>query len=131
VPQKGDVLAVARVAAIQAAKRTWELIPSVIPIALTGWRCPHRAQWPMAANAAGGHARNQRATGVRDGGPHRRSGGLLTSTHGQIPADSAHDDRPGGACLEKAGGRPWPLAPSATPWCSVPESAVGDWTWLA
>ncbi|MFM9100861.1 MAG: cyclic pyranopterin monophosphate synthase MoaC, partial [Cyanobium sp.] len=29
---KGDVLAVARVAAIQAAKRTWELIPLCHPI---------------------------------------------------------------------------------------------------
>lgn len=33
---KGDGLAVARVAAIQAAKRTWELIPLCHPIALTG-----------------------------------------------------------------------------------------------
>jgi cyclic pyranopterin phosphate synthase len=33
---KGDVLAVARVAAIQAAKRTWELIPLCHPIALSG-----------------------------------------------------------------------------------------------
>ena len=33
---KGDVLAVARVAAIQAAKRTWELIPLCHPIGLTG-----------------------------------------------------------------------------------------------
>jgi cyclic pyranopterin phosphate synthase len=34
--KKGDVLAVARVAAIQAAKRTWELIPLCHPIALSG-----------------------------------------------------------------------------------------------
>ena len=33
---KGDVLAVARVAAIQAAKRTWELIPLCHPIPITG-----------------------------------------------------------------------------------------------
>ncbi len=33
---KGDVLAVARVAAIQAAKRTSELIPLCHPLALTG-----------------------------------------------------------------------------------------------
>ena len=33
--KKGDVLGVARVAAIQAAKRTWELIPLCHPIALT------------------------------------------------------------------------------------------------
>ncbi|PWB59345.1 MAG: cyclic pyranopterin monophosphate synthase MoaC, partial [Betaproteobacteria bacterium] len=33
--KKGDVLGIARVAAIQAAKRTWELIPLCHPIALT------------------------------------------------------------------------------------------------
>jgi len=33
---KGDVLAVAQIAGIQAAKRTWELIPMCHPIALTG-----------------------------------------------------------------------------------------------
>ena len=33
--RKGDVLGIARVAAIQAAKRTWELIPLCHPIALT------------------------------------------------------------------------------------------------
>ncbi len=33
---KGDVLAVARVAAIQGAKRTWELIPLCHPISLSG-----------------------------------------------------------------------------------------------
>jgi len=32
---KGDVLATARIAGIQAAKRTWELIPLCHPIALT------------------------------------------------------------------------------------------------
>ncbi len=33
---KGDVLAAARIAGIQAAKRTWELIPLCHPVALTG-----------------------------------------------------------------------------------------------
>ena len=33
---KGDVLAVAQVAGIMAAKRTWELIPMCHPLALTG-----------------------------------------------------------------------------------------------
>lgn len=33
--KKGDVLAVARIAGIQAAKRTWELIPLCHPIQLT------------------------------------------------------------------------------------------------
>lgn len=34
--KKGDVLAVAQVAGIMAAKRTWELIPMCHPIQLTG-----------------------------------------------------------------------------------------------
>lgn len=34
--KKGDVLAVAQVAGIQAAKRTWELIPLCHPLPLTG-----------------------------------------------------------------------------------------------
>ena len=33
---KGDVMAVARIAAIQAAKRTWELIPLCHPLPLSG-----------------------------------------------------------------------------------------------
>jgi cyclic pyranopterin phosphate synthase len=33
---KGDVLAVARLAGIQAAKRTWELVPLCHPVAITG-----------------------------------------------------------------------------------------------
>src|SRR5512145_2196569 len=33
--KKGDVLGVARIAAIQAAKRTWELIPLCHPLAIT------------------------------------------------------------------------------------------------
>ena len=33
---KGDAFATARIAAIQAAKRTWELIPLCHPIAITG-----------------------------------------------------------------------------------------------
>jgi cyclic pyranopterin monophosphate synthase len=33
--KKGDVLGIARIAAIQGAKRTWELIPLCHPIALT------------------------------------------------------------------------------------------------
>src|SRR5438876_5183026 len=34
--KKGDVLAVAQVAAVMAAKRTWELIPMCHPLLLTG-----------------------------------------------------------------------------------------------
>ncbi len=35
--KKGDVLGVARIAAIQGAKRTSELIPLCHPLPLTGW----------------------------------------------------------------------------------------------
>lgn len=54
--EKGDVLAVARVAAIQAAKRTWELIPLCHPIALTGVEvviepCPDRTGLRLEASA--------------------------------------------------------------------------------
>ena len=34
--KKGDVLAVAQVAAVMAAKKTWDLIPMCHPIPLTG-----------------------------------------------------------------------------------------------
>jgi cyclic pyranopterin phosphate synthase len=34
--QKGDVLATAQVAAVMAAKRTWEIIPLCHPLLLTG-----------------------------------------------------------------------------------------------
>ncbi|MCL2842681.1 MAG: cyclic pyranopterin monophosphate synthase MoaC [Oscillospiraceae bacterium] len=41
---KGDVFAVAQVAGIQAAKRTWELIPLCHPLALTGVDISFRPQ---------------------------------------------------------------------------------------
>ncbi len=53
---KGDVIATARIAGIQAAKKTWDLIPMchlksvfslpfVSGLAVTGWQCPPRIQW--------------------------------------------------------------------------------------
>jgi cyclic pyranopterin phosphate synthase len=36
--RKGDVLGIARIAGIQGAKKTSELIPLCHPLALTGWR---------------------------------------------------------------------------------------------
>lgn len=41
---KGDVMATARIAGIQAAKRTWELIPLCHPVALTGIEIDIRSQ---------------------------------------------------------------------------------------
>lgn len=43
---KGDVFAVARIAGIQAAKRTWELIPLCHPLMLTSVKVELTAQLP-------------------------------------------------------------------------------------
>ena len=51
---KGDVLATARIAGIQAAKRTWELIPLCHPIALTGVTIEIRTE---SAEGGGGTVR--------------------------------------------------------------------------
>lgn len=45
---KGDVFAVARIAGIQAAKRTWELIPLCHPLMLTSVKVELVAQLPDA-----------------------------------------------------------------------------------
>jgi len=47
---KGDVVATARIAGIQAAKRTWELIPLCHPIALTGVAIEIRSEAPEGAD---------------------------------------------------------------------------------
>jgi cyclic pyranopterin monophosphate synthase len=51
--KKGDVLAVAQVAAVMAAKKTWDLIPMCHPIPLTGvnvifsWKKPHHDNYQL------------------------------------------------------------------------------------
>lgn len=45
---KGDVFAVARIAGIQAAKRTWELIPLCHPLTLTSVKVELTAEQPDA-----------------------------------------------------------------------------------
>ena len=47
---KGDVLTVAKIAAIQAAKRTDELIPLCHSLPLTRWRCSSRSRIPPSAS---------------------------------------------------------------------------------
>ena len=42
--KKGDVLAVAQVAGIMAAKKTWEIIPMCHPLLLTGVDCIRKYQ---------------------------------------------------------------------------------------
>ncbi|MEB3265158.1 MAG: cyclic pyranopterin monophosphate synthase MoaC, partial [Cyanobacteriota bacterium] len=61
---KGDVLAVARVAAIQAAKRTWELIPLCHPLPLAGVSVAIAAAADGSGLRLEARARTTAATGV-------------------------------------------------------------------
>ena len=73
---KGDVLAVARLAGIMAAKRTADLIPLCHPLPLAA--CRRRRSTPDAASACVAIERRVRVDGAhrrRDGGAHRGRGG--------------------------------------------------------
>ena len=61
---KGDVLAVAQIAGIQAAKRTWELIPLCHPIPLTGVEIAFDIQTGPPAIAIEATVRSMGVTGV-------------------------------------------------------------------
>ena len=101
---KGDVLAVARVAAIQAAKRTWELIPLCHPIALSG------VEVSIAASADGrglrleASARTTASTGVEMEALTAVQVGLLTLYDMVKSADPAMTIGPV-RLLAKRGGR--------------------------
>ena len=101
---KGDVLAVARVAAIQAAKRTWELIPLCHPIALSGVS----VQLEPAADGSGlrleASARTTGSTGVEMEALTAVQVGLLTLYDMLKSADRAMTIGPV-RLLEKRGGR--------------------------
>ena len=101
---KGDVLAVARVAAIQAAKRTWELIPLCHPIALSGVS----VQLEPAADGSGlrleASARTTGSTGVEMEALTAVQVGLLTLYDMLKAADPAMTIGPV-RLLRKAGGR--------------------------
>jgi cyclic pyranopterin phosphate synthase len=105
---KGDVLAVARVAAIQAAKRTWELIPLCHPIALSGLE----VRIEPAADGSGLRlevaARTTAPTGVEMEALTAVQVGLLTLYDMVKSADPAMTIGPV-RLLEKTGGRhgPW------------------------
>ena len=61
---KGDVLAVARIAAIQAAKRTWELIPLCHPISLSGMDVDIQANEQLPGLSLNCRCRTTGPTGV-------------------------------------------------------------------
>ena len=101
---KGDVLAVARVAAIQAAKRTWELIPLCHPIALSGVS----VQLEPASDGSGlrleASARTTGSTGVEMEALTAVQVGLLTLYDMLKSADPAMTIGPV-RLLRKSGGR--------------------------
>ncbi|APD49388.1 molybdenum cofactor biosynthesis protein C [Synechococcus sp. SynAce01] len=105
---KGDVLAVARVAAIQAAKRTWELIPLCHPIALTGLEVRIEPSADGCGLRLEASARTNAPTGVEMEALTAVQVGLLTLYDMVKSADPAMTIGPV-RLLEKAGGRhgPW------------------------
>jgi cyclic pyranopterin phosphate synthase len=101
---KGDVLAVARVAAIQAAKRTWELIPLCHPIALTGLEVRIEPSADGRGLRLEASARTTGATGVEMEALTAVQVGLLTLYDMVKSADPAMTIGPV-RLLEKTGGR--------------------------
>jgi len=105
---KGDVLAVARVAAIQAAKRTWELIPLCHPIALSGVEVTVQPCADGSGLRLEATARTTGSTGVEMEALTAVQVGLLTLYDMLKSADPAMTIGPV-RLLEKTGGRhgPW------------------------
>jgi len=101
---KGDVLAVARVAAIQAAKRTWELIPLCHPIALSGVEVAIEACSDGSGLRLEASARTTGSTGVEMEALTAVQVGLLTLYDMLKSADSAMTIT-GVRLLSKSGGR--------------------------
>jgi cyclic pyranopterin phosphate synthase len=76
--KKGDVLAVAQVAAVMAAKRTWELIPMCHPLLLTGVSVEFDVDQARSAVAMAVTVRTRGQTGVEMEALTAVSAGLLT-----------------------------------------------------
>ena len=76
--KKGDVLAVAQVAAVMAAKRTWELIPMCHPLLLTGVSVEFGPDEARSAIAMAVTVRTRGQTGVEMEALTAVSAGLLT-----------------------------------------------------
>ena len=75
---KGDLLAVARVAAIQAAKRTWDLIPLCHPLPLSGMEVTIEPDQALPGLVLRCSCRTTGATGVEMEAMTAVSVGLLT-----------------------------------------------------
>ncbi|MFM9109416.1 MAG: cyclic pyranopterin monophosphate synthase MoaC [Prochlorococcaceae cyanobacterium] len=101
---KGDVLAVARVAAIQAAKRTWELIPLCHPLPLAGVSVAIAAAADGSGLRLEARARTTAATGVEMEALTAVQVGLLTLYDMLKAVDPAMTNGPV-RLLEKQGGR--------------------------
>jgi len=113
---KGDVLAVARVAAIQAAKRTWELIPLCHPIALSGVEVAIEPSADGAGLRLQATARTTGSTGVEMEALTAVQVGLLTLYDMLKSADPAMTIT-GVRLLSKSGGRhgDWQRAQDKSP----------------
>ena len=75
---KGDVLAVARIAAIQAAKRTWELVPLCHPLPISGMEVIIEPDETLPGLTVRCSCRTTGATGVEMEAMTAVSVGLLT-----------------------------------------------------
>ena len=75
---KGEVLATARIAAIQAAKRTWELIPLCHPLPLSGMDVSIEADEGLPGLIVSCRCRTTGSTGVEMEAMTAGSVGLLT-----------------------------------------------------
>ena len=101
---KGDLLAVARVAAIQAAKRTWELIPLCHPLPLSGINVTIDGDEALPGLVLRCHCKTTGQTGVEMEAMTAVSVGLLTlydMLKAVDPAMTLSDIR----LLRKEGGR--------------------------
>ena len=124
---KGDVLAVARVAAIQAAKRTWELIPLCHPIALSGVEVAIEPSADGAGLRLQATARTTGSTGVEMEALTAVQVGLLTLYDMLKSADPAMTIT-GVRLLSKSGGRhgDWRRAQDKPPRDKPPQDTGDD-----
>jgi len=101
---KGDVLAVARIAAIQAAKRTWELVPLCHPLPLSGMEVTIEPDQKLPGLRLRARCRTTGQTGVEMEAMTAVSVGLLT-LYDMLKAIDPGMTITGVRLLSKSGGR--------------------------